>query len=80
MVNKVDEVAQLLLDNQVDVACITETWLASESSATTFAMKEAGYRIDHAYRSKRGGGVAILYKPHDKVKNNILRSLYLLTS
>ena len=76
LVNKVDEVAQLLLDNRVDVACITETWLASESSATTFAMKEAGYRIDHAYRSKRGGGVAILYKPHVKVKNNLKSKSY----
>ena len=74
--NKVDEVAQLLLDNQVDIACITETWLSSESGAITFAIKEAGYEIDHAYRSKRGGGVAILWKPHVKVRNNLKSKSY----
>ena len=35
LVNKVDEVTQVLLDNQVDVACITETWLSDENSVTT---------------------------------------------
>ena len=76
LVNKVDEVVQLLVDNQVDIACITETWLSSESSSTTFAIKEAGYEIEHAYRSKRGGGVAIICKPHVKVKNNLKSKNY----
>ena len=74
--NKVDVVTQLLFDNQVDIAFITETWLSSESSVTTFAIKEAGYEIDHLYRSKRGGGVAILWKPHIKVKCNLKNKSY----
>jgi hypothetical protein len=74
--NKVDECTQLLYDNQVDIAFITETWLSDEGSVTTFAIKEAGYKIDHAYRSKRGGGVAILWKSSLKVKCNSRNKIY----
>ena len=74
--NKVDEVTQFLLDRQVDIACISETWLSGESSVTTFAIKEAGYQIDHSFRSKRGGGVAILWKPQFKVKCNLKNKIY----
>lgn len=74
--NKVDECTQFLQDNQVDIAFITETWLSNESSVTTFAIKEAGYEIDHAYRSKGGGGVGILWKSSLKVKCNSKIKIY----
>lgn len=74
--NKVHVLIQLLYDNQVDLALISETWLSSENSVTTCAVKEAGYEIDHSYRSKRGGGVAILWKPHVKVKCNLKNKSY----
>ena len=76
LVNKTDNVIQLLTDNYVDIACITETWLSDESSNTTFKIKESGYMIDHTYRSKRGGGVAILWKPSIKVKCNLKNKHY----
>ena len=60
--NKIDEFVQLLHDNNVDVAFVTETWLSSESGTITFVLREAGYGIEHSYRSKCGGGVAIIYK------------------
>ena len=63
-------------DNQVDIAFITETWLSNESSVTTFAIKEAGYEIEHAYRSKRGGGVGILWKSSLNVKCNSKIKVY----
>lgn len=53
---------QLLHDNSVDVAFVTETWFSGESGTTTYAIREAGYEIEHSYRGKRGGGVAIIYK------------------
>ena len=59
---------QLLYDNQVDVAFVNETWLSDESSIITFAIKEAGYNIEHSHRSKHGGGVAIIYKPNVNIK------------
>lgn len=76
LVNKVDEVIQLLLDNHADVVCITETWLSNENSVTTYAIKESGYEIDHVYRNKRGGGVAILWKSHINVKCNLKSKSY----
>ena len=71
LVNKIDEVIQFLSDNQVAIACISETWFSEEGNITTFAIKEAGYEIDHTYRSKRGCGVAILWKSNIKVKCNL---------
>ena len=76
LVNKVDEVTQFLLDNQIDIACITETWFSSESGVATFVIREAGYEIDHLFRSKRGGGVAILWKPCIKVRCNLKAESY----
>ena len=67
---------ELLHDNQVDIAFITETWLSEESNTITFAIREAGYEIEHAYRSKTGGGVAILWKKHHNVKFNFKRKCY----
>ena len=67
---------ELLHDNQVDIAFITETWLSDESNTITFAIREAGYEIEHAYRSKTGGGVAILWKKHHNVKFNFKRKCY----
>ena len=61
---------QILADNNVQIACISETWLSDKSSITTSIIKEAGYEIDHVYRDKRGGGVAILWK-NLKVKHNL---------
>ena len=76
LANKIDEVMQFLIDNDVDIACISETWLSDESSMVTFKIKESGYMIDHAYRSKRGGGVAILWKPQIKLKCNLRSKCY----
>ena len=61
--NKIHLVLQVLNDENVDIACIQETWLSSESSTTTSIIKQAGYNINHVFRNnKRGAGVAILWK------------------
>ena len=61
--NKVHLFIEFLEDNQIDIACITETWFSDEGNITTFAIKEAGYEIEHTYRDKRGAGVCIIWKP-----------------
>ena len=61
----------LLYDNQVDVAFVTETWLSDERGTITSIIREAGYEIAHSYRSKRGGGVAIIYKPNINMKTDV---------
>ena len=63
LVNKTHLVLQVLNDEMIDIACIQETWLSSESNVTTALIKEAGYNICHVHRcDKRGSGTAILWK------------------
>ena len=60
---------QILEDNQIDIACITETWFDRKTGPFSKTIKEAGYAIHHAYREgKRGGGSAIIYKKTLSVK------------
>ena len=68
MNNKIALFINLLYDNQVDVAFVTETWLSDERGTITSIIREAGYEIAHSYRSKHGGGVAIIYKPNINIK------------
>ena len=60
--NKLYEVLSVLVDNDIDIALISETWLSQESSQITSILKQAGYQIKHVFRQKRGAGVAILIK------------------
>ena len=61
MCNKVDFLIQKLVDNSINFALITESWLKSQKNHITFLLKEAGFNICHFNRSTRGGGgVAII--------------------
>ena len=60
--NKTVGVLQLLTDFDVDICCVTETWLRKADTAKFAEMKELGYAIHSQPRAGRGGGVAILYK------------------
>ena len=52
-----------IADKQVDISCISETWLFSQTSPVTSRIKSQGYSIVHNYRkNQRGGGTAIIYK------------------
>lgn len=60
--NKIHSVLQVLNDDNTDIVCLQETWFSSETNAITSIIKQAGYNIDHVFRSKVGAGVAILWK------------------
>ena len=61
--NKIHLILQVLNDENIDIACIQETWFSSESNIITSIIKKAGYNISHVYRSdKVGAGVAIIWK------------------
>ena len=61
--NKIHIILQVLHDEKIDIACIQETWLSSESNLITSIIKQAGFNIAHVFRSdKRGAGVAIIWK------------------
>ena len=51
----------ILLDNNIDIAFISETWLSSETNSVTAHIKSYGFDLIHVFRDKRGGGVAILW-------------------
>ena len=67
--NKTDKVCQFLTDNEIEIACITETWMSSETNHTTSIIKIFGYSVTHFYTENcRGTGVAILFKHTLNVK------------
>ena len=68
-VNKVDEVIAIMIDNNVKLAFISETWFSSQSNTTTAKIKSAGYNLVHYFRSKRGTGVGILW--HESLEKQI---------
>ncbi len=63
--NKALSVADFILERNIDVLGITETWLGSDIDGTVLQhLVPTGYDIHHVPRpgSRRGGGVAVLYK------------------
>ena len=60
---------QVLDDNDIQIACLCETWFDSDNGKYTKAIKDAGYEIKHCCRkNKGGGGTAIIYNSSLKVK------------
>ena len=58
-----------IIDKQIGIACITETWFDRKTGPFSKTIRDAGYEINHAYREgKRGGGSAIIYKKDLRVK------------
>ena len=61
--NKLNNFLLVLQDNDIMIACISETWFDSNNGKFTATIKNAAFDIIHAYREKkRGGGSAIIYK------------------
>ena len=59
--NKLDDITILLRDQQLDIFCLTETWLSPQISDQFLAFP--GYCILRQDREgRRGGGVAILHR------------------
>ena len=66
--NKCSEVVSLLSDHEIDLACISETWLDGADKPVVTEIGELVYVLLHVPRSTRGGGVEILYKPELRVE------------
>ena len=59
----------MLEDNDIDVACVTETWMTEQKNHVTSLLSEAGYHIVHWNREvQKGGGIAIIYRHFLSVK------------
>ena len=67
---KLNNFLQILDDKDISIACVTETWFDRKTGHFSKTIKEAGFKLNHDFRSdKRGGGCAILYKKSLGVKN-----------
>ena len=62
ILTKIDELATVLQINNVDIACVTETWLCDEKPAELVDIENyVCYRNDRR-DGRRGGGVALYIK------------------
>ena len=62
--NKAAEISEFVVDNNVDILALTETWL-SPGDVDNIIINEItpiGYAFRHVPRRNRGGGVALLFK------------------
>ena len=61
--NKIEHIMNFVVDNNILIFFVTETWLTDQNNNTTAQIKDHGYKIHHSYRSSQsGGGVALIYK------------------
>ena len=52
-----------VVENDLDITAITETWLTTDDRAAPGASTSDGYKLHHVpHTSRRGGGVAVLCK------------------
>lgn len=50
-----------LIDEEIDVVCIIETWVIGETDMNLHALFPPGFTVQHQPR-KQGGGVVMVYK------------------
>jgi hypothetical protein len=63
VVNKSEGICDHVIDYNLDIIGITETWLTQHSDVELKAICPPGYSISHAPRcGRRGGGVAIMHR------------------
>ena len=63
--NKTDVISELIVENNIDILALTETWLSAgdRDKVTRGSLTPPGYSLVDAPRTgRRGGGVAIIYK------------------
>jgi len=66
---KLHFIIQTLLDSDIHIACITESWLNDGHDHTIAVLNSFGFSISHSFRATRkGGGVAILLRKEMKFK------------
>ena len=68
--NKTTEIYDYIIDHDIDVLGVTETWLksGSQDKITIGNLTPSGYTLHHVPRSKRkGGGVALIFRENFKI-------------
>ena len=64
--NKCPQLIEYIIDHDVDVVLLSETWLKSKKNEVTAMVEQHGYKLHHTIRKNRakevGGGVGIIVK------------------
>ena len=63
-------------DLDVDICCLSETWLRKGDTSKISEIKELGFCVRHVSRPGRGGGVAIAYKKNINVTKVTKKNVY----
>ena len=72
--NKTQAVLSYLDENNIDLACFQETWLNEGDGSILVEIKEYNYNIiNQPRRSKKGGGLILLYKPSILMSKIVLK-------
>lgn len=68
--NKTAYLQMLIKEDNLDIFCLTETWLTHASDPSATLLTPSQYNFNHVPRTtSRGGGVGILYKNVFQLKN-----------
>ena len=59
IVNKIDEMTEIIENNKADIACVTETWLSNEIPPCVTDID--GYTCERRNRVDRRGGCVLTY-------------------
>jgi hypothetical protein len=74
MNNKMTSICDLIIDNELDILVVTESWLRGDlrddSAIADLNCTLPDYRFCHLPRSSRGGGVGVIYRSALKVTLN----------
>ena len=67
--NKIALVTELIHENNIDLLCVTETWLKVKDKAKMRELHELGFDIFSAPRAGRGDVVGFIFKNSFPIKN-----------
>ena len=69
--NKGDFIIYYISEHDIDVMCLTETWLTANDESLLHTLIPAGYGFRHLPRSdRRGGGVGVMFKSSFRVSKS----------
>ena len=78
MRNKIEDITALLIDQQMDIVLLQETWLNKGDNAIKSEIADLKLEMIHVNRTRRdnGGGVAAIFKPGMNIRQSQNKKIY----
>ena len=73
-------VMEIVIDQNFDVCCVTETWFSAKENARFAYIHEMGFDVLNSPRKGRGGGIAVVFNTTKLLDSNHLKLLSVLLS